>query len=516
MKLDRVKNAKRNIVFGIINKIITLSLPFVVRMVVIREIGAEYLGLGSLFTSILQVLNITELGFSSAVVYSMYKPIADDDNETLCAILRFYKKVYFTIGVIIGILGLILLPFLQKLIKGSVPEDINIYILYLIYLLSTVISYLLFAYKNSLISAYQREDVLSNINTIVHAIIYIAQFFFIVVTKNYYYYALTLLIGAFIQNIVTEIVSRKLFPHILCKGCLSSEIKQDIKIKVKGLLINKLCAVSRNSFDSIFVSAFLGLTQTAIYNNYYYIMNSVIICLGVISSSILAGVGNSIVTESQQKNYADMKKFNFIYMLLGGWCTIFLLCLYQPFIKLVFGSEMLFPFPVVILFCLYFYVLKMGDIRATYSEARGLWWENRYRAIIEAVANLVLNFVLGKFFGIYGIVIATLISLFFVNFLWGSSIIFKHYFTEIKMYEYYIQHLLYAFITAIICGITFFICSKVNINGFWGLLLKFIICTLVPLPFYFVFYYKFPLFNISKEWILERIVKNKKRGMEKN
>ena len=507
MKLDRVKNAKRNIAFGIINKIITLSLPFIVRMVVIREIGAEYLGLGSLFTSILQVLNITELGFSSAVVYSMYKPIANDDNETLCAILSFYKKVYFVIGIIIGIFGLILMPFLPNFIKGYIPEDINIYILYLIYLLSTVISYLLFAYKNSLISAYQREDVLSNINTIVHIAIYIAQFIFIVVTKNYYYYALTLLIGAFIQNIVTELVSKKLFPHIIGKGCLSNEIRKDIIVKVKGLLINKLCAVSRNSFDSIFVSAFLGLTQTAIYNNYYYIMNSVIILLGVLSSSILAGVGNSIVTETQQKNYADMKKFNFIYMWLSGWCTICLLCLYQPFINFAFGREMLFPFPVVILFCLYFYVLKIGDIRATYSEARGLWWENRYRAIIEAVANLVLNFILGKFFGIYGIVIATLISLFFVNFLWGSSIIFKYYFTEIKMYEYYLHHLLYAFVTAIICCITFFICSNVNINGFLGLLLKFVICALVPPPLYFIFYYKFSLFKISKNWVIDRIIK---------
>ena len=113
MKLERTKNAKRNIAFGIINKIVTLFLPFIIRMVMIREIGAEYLGLSSLFSSILQVLNITEFGFSSAVVYSMYKPIADDDNETLCAILNFYRKIYFVIGLIITVLGLIILPFLK-------------------------------------------------------------------------------------------------------------------------------------------------------------------------------------------------------------------------------------------------------------------------------------------------------------------------------------------------------------------------------------------------------------------
>lgn len=497
-----MKNAKRNIAFGIINKLITLFFPFVIRMVMIREIGAEYLGLNSLFSSILQVLNITELGFSSAVVYSMYKPIVEDDNETLCAILKFYRTVYFYIGVIIAVLGLIILPFLNYLIKGNIPKDINIYLLYVVYLVSTVISYLLFSYKNSLIAAFQRNDVLSNINTVTQSIVYTAQFIIIILTKNYYLYAIILILGAIIQNVITEVVSKRLFSEFVCKGFLSIEIKQDIKVKVKGLLINKLCAVSRNSFDSIFISAFLGLTQTAIYNNYFYIMNGVIALLGIISPSILAGVGNSIVTESQKKNYADMKKFNFIYMWLAGWCTTCLLCLYQPFTMLAFGKEMLFPFPIVILFCLYFYVLKMGDIRGVYSEAKGLWWENRYRAIIESLTNLILNFVLGKVWGVYGIMLATLISLFFINFIWGSSIIFKYYFTEIKMAEYYLLHLFYAGITIVCCVITYFICSKIFLAGEIGFLIKIIICFVFPNLLLFIFYMKFPLYKICKNWFL--------------
>ncbi len=502
MKLERTKNAKRNIAFGIINKIVTLFLPFIIRMVMIREIGAEYLGLSSLFSSILQVLNITELGFSSAVVYSMYKPIADDDNETLCAILNFYRKIYFVIGLIITVLGLIILPFLEFFIKGNIPEDISIYLLYIVYLASTVISYLLFAYKNSLISAFQRNDVLSNINTVVQSIVYLVQLLIIILTKNYYFYALVLIVGAIIQNILTEIVSKRLFPEVVCKGNLNKEIKQEIKIKVKGLLINKLCAVSRNSFDSIFVSAFLGLTQTAIYNNYFYIMNGVIVLLGIIASSILAGVGNSIVTETQQKNYADMKKINFIYMWLSGWCTTCLLCLYQPFTELAFGKEMLFPFPVVILFCLYFYVLKMGDIRGVYSEAKGLWWENRFRAIIEAAANLILNFALGKIWGVYGIIIATLVSLFVINFLWGSSIIFKYYFTEINMLEYYVLHLLYAFVTGICCMFTYFVCSRIPFPGKFGFFLKILLCIGLPNLLFFIIYVRFPLYKICKNWII--------------
>lgn len=470
----------------------------------IRVIGVEYLGLGSLFQSILQVLNITELGFSSAVVYSMYKPVSENDTETLCAILNFYRKIYFVIGLVIAVIGLSLLPFLPKLIKGTYPEDINIYILYIVYLAATVVSYLLFAYKNSILNAYQRSDIVSNINTIVHLITYSIQLILIVLTKNYYYYALVLIFSAVVQNICTEISSRKLFPQLFCKGNVPKEIKDEIKIKVKGLFITKLCYVSRNSFDSIFISAFLGLTQTAIYNNYYYIMSAVISFLSIVGPAILGGVGNSIVTESQEKNYADMKKFNFIYMWLSGWCTVCLLCLYQPFTELAFGKEMLFPFPVVILFCLYFYVLKMGDIRGVYSDACGLWWENRWRAIVESALNLGLNFVLGKYFGVSGIIVATLISLFFINFLWGSSIIYKHYFTKIKISEYYLSHLFYAIVTGIICLITLKTCSIITITGIAEIIIKSIICVIIPNILYLLIYFKVPEFNKAKNWLLKK------------
>ena len=503
MKLDRTKNAKRNLFFGVINKIVTLIFPFVIRMIMIRVIGAEYLGLNSLFQSILHVLNITELGFSSAVVYSMYKPIAENDTDLLCAILNFYRKIYFGIGIIIAVIGLSLLPVLNRLIKGGYPSDINIHIIYLVYLSATVVSYLLFAYKNSLISAFQRFDIISNINTIVHIFSYSAQLLIIILTKNYFLYAIVLIIAAIIQNILTEISSRRLFPTIFCKGTLKKEVKEEIKEKVKGLFINKLCQVSRNSFDSIFVSAFLGLTQTAIYNNYYYIMNAVIAVLSIVTPSILAGVGNSIVTDGQEKNYADMKKINFLYMWLSGWCTVCLICLYQPFTELVFGKDMMFPDSVVILFCMYFYVLRMGDIRACYSDARGLWWENRYRAIIEAVLNLVLNFVLGKLFGVYGIIIATLISLFFINFLWGSTIIYKYYFTNIKISEYYYLNLFYAFVTFLACVISFYICSFIGmyIKNLWGVLVRFFICCLVPNVIYILCYFKTKQFHISLKWL---------------
>ena len=507
VKLTRSKNAKRNIFFGIVNKIITLFFPFIIRTVIIKEIGADYLGLSSLFVSVLQVLNITELGFSSAVVYSMYRPIAENDNETLCAILNFYRKVYAVIGLVIIVFGSLLIPFLPRLIKGSVPAEANIYLLYFVYLLATVASYLLFAYKNSLLSAYQRTDVISNINSLVQVFAFTIQFVLLVCTKNFLYYAIVLIFSSIISSVFTEIASRKLFPDVVCHGKLNETVKSEIKKKVKGLLVNKLCQTSRNAFDSIVVSAFFGLKLTAMYNNYFYIMNAIAMLMGIIMSSILAGVGNSIVTETQQKNYEDMKKINFIYMWIGGWCTVCLLCLYQPFTEFFFGRTMLLDFPAVILFCIYFYVLKMGDIRGTYSDARGLWWENRWRAVIEAGANIVLNIVFGKIFGIYGVIVATLISLFFINFLWGSTILYKYYFTEINVFEYYLHHLLYATATLVACYVTFFIAATVSVDGFIGIILRLSVCVVIPNLIFVAFYAKFREFKIAREWLSQILKK---------
>ena len=169
-----------------------------------------------------------------------------------------------------------------------------------------------------------------------------------------------------------------------------------IKEKVGGLLINNICAVSRNSLDSIFISMFLGLTEIAIYNNYLYIMNSVIGVISIITGSVIAGAGNSVASDSAEKNHHDMMRMNFGYMWLSGWCTVCLACLYQPFVRIWAGSGMLMQGNCVALLCVYFYILKMGDIRSVYVQAKGIWWETRFRALAEAAANIILNYFLGK------------------------------------------------------------------------------------------------------------------------
>ena len=503
-KLSRSNNAKRNMAFGLAYQILSLAIPFVTRTIIIRLLGAEYLGLSGLFSSILQVLNLSELGFGSAIVFSMYEPIAKNDTNELCALLKFYRKIYAIIGTAIFAGGLVVLPFLPHLIKGTWPSDINIYFLYLLYLINTGISYFLFAYKNSLFSAYQRNDMLSKIRMAVAIFTSLMQIAVLLLWKNYYAYVGVLILASMVTNISVHFLSKKAFPNITCRGQLSREKKEEIKVKVKGLMINKLCQTSRNALDSIFISSFIGLVDTARYNNYFYILTSVSGIMNLVGQSIMAGVGNSIVTEKEDKNHEDMKRINFIYMWIAGWFATCMLCLYQPFTQLVFGADLLFPFSLVVLFVLYFYLLKMGDIRAVYSDAAGLWWENRYRAITEAVANLILNYVLGKYFGVAGIIIATLVSLFLFNFIWGSTIIYQHYFKSIKAITYYQQHLIYALAFFATGFISYLICSLIDNEGILGLMIKGVICIILPNIVLLIIHFRTKQFRDAIKWVNDR------------
>lgn len=510
MSASRTENTRRNIIWGMVNKIVILVIPFIIRTIIIKSLGADYLGLTSLFTSILQVLNLTELGFSSAIVFCMYKPIAEKQTDIICALMNMFRKVYRMIGLIILGIGILISPFLPALISGTWPAEINIYILYFIYLANTVVSYLLFAYKSALLIAHQRNDVDVNITTVTFFIQYLAQIIAIVVFKNFYAYAIAYLIFTIIGNIARSIIVDKMFPQYICKGKLTDDQKSDIKKRVLGAFIQKICSTTRNSLDTIFLSAFLGLTTITIYGNYYYILSAVHGILTVIITAVTASVGDSIARESTEKNLYDMKKFSFMYAWISGWCTVCMICLYQPFMEIWVGKELMFPFQTVIVFCIYFYSLTIGDIRTVYTTGAGLWWEGRYRSIAETIANIILNWILGKLFGVNGIIAATIISLLVINFLWGTQILFKYYFKGKKAITFYLEHLFYGAVVVAVCYVSFKLCNIVRFEGVFGVIIKAIFVTIISNLLFFICYCKNQYFGdlISlTKYILRRGIK---------
>lgn len=483
MRINRTKNTVRNIIFGSGYRILNMILPFFSRTVILYVLGEKYLGLNSLFTSILSFLSLTELGVGGAMIYSMYKPIAENDYDTICALINLYRKFYRVIGAVILGLGLCLMPFLKVLINDEVPGDVNLYLLYLLYLLNAVLSYWLFAYKNALLQAHQRNDVDSKIAMVITPLSYIVMLGCLFVTKNYYAYVIWLPFFTIVTNIWRSHYVDKNFPKLKPRGEISKELKASITKKVKALIGTKLNTVVLNAADNIVMSAFLGLTVIAMYGNYYYVMSSIIGFLGICYSSMTAGLGNSLELETKEKNYADFQKLSFINAWLVGWCTVCLICLYQPFMKLWVGEKLMFPIGIVIQFGLYFYIYQIRKIPVTYKDAAGIWWEDRFRPYVCMVVNLVLNIVLVQVIGISGIILSTVFSL-VISIPWENYTIFKYVFNRSSK-EYYMKMFSYALTMLIAGGVTYWICGFLG-EGFTGLFLKAGICVLIPNLFFAV------------------------------
>lgn len=505
MKIERAKNAGRNIVFGIILKAYQIIVPFLMRTAMIYLMGVQYLGLNSLFTSILQVLNLAELGVGSAMVYSMYKPIAEDDEITICALMKLYRTYYRVIGIVIAVVGVILTPFIPKLISGDVPSRINIYVLYLLNLGATVLSYWLFAYKNSILLAHQRADVLSKVTLVTNTIQYGLQIFVLWVFHNYYLYIIVMLAAQALTNIVTAIVADKLYPKYQPKGKLPKEKVKQINQRIRDLFTAKLGGTITNSADTIVISAFLGLTTLAIYQNYYFIMNSICGFITVLFSAITAGVGNSLVTESKEKNYNDFRKFSFIICFILCVCCCCFVGLYQPFMEIWVGSEMILDFEFVILFCVLFYCLELAMIWATIKDAAGLWHADRFRPLLGSLVNLALNLILVQYTGLYGIILSTVISYIFISMPWLIHNLFSLLYKK-PLFPYLKDIAIYVMVTIVSCLATHIICVLINVGGIIGLAIKGIICLLVPLTLQCAIFTKKKEYIESKE-LIKRMIK---------
>ncbi len=502
MPESRIKNSKRNIVSGLIKQTVSIVLPFIIRTIILYTLGAEYQGLSGLFSSILQVLNLTDLGFTSAVIYVLYKPVAEGDEEEICALINYLKIIYRFIGLLILIIGLMLMPFLPSLISGSYPSNINIYLLYLAYLFNAVNSYFLFAYKSALLTAMQRNDLVDHTYTVILTIIRLIQVIVLLYTKNYYYYAFLLPVATISNNVLLEVISKKYFPTIRPVGKIDAARKALINKQVKAIFIGKMGDIARNSFDNIILSSFLGLAAVAVYDNYFYIYSAVYGTMTAIGRALQASVGNSVLKESVQKNYNDFFKLDFIFMWVAGWCSICMFCLYQPFMLLWMkgNTEMILSFPDMLLFCVYFYTINMNNTRNLYIEGNGLYWHCRFWYILEAAGNLCLNVILGYFFGVTGVLSATIFTIVIFNFIARTNVLFRYFFKRSKS-DFYMSHIYFIIVTIANGCFTYILCSLITCSQVTGLIMRGMLCFIVPNIFYIVLYVRYKEFRPVLNWI---------------
>ncbi len=490
MKIERTQNAGRNIVFGIMSKAYQVIIPFLMRTAIIRFLGIQYQGLNSLFASILEVLNLAELGVGSAMIYSMYKPIAEDDHSKICALMCLYRKYYHIVGVVIALVGLIMTPFVPYLIKEDAPERINIDILYLLNLAATVMSYWLFAYKSSILYAHQRTDVISRVTLMTSSVKFVLQFLALWLFHDYYIYILVMLGAQAVTNILTAAATEKLYPDYVPRGALDRESVREINGRIRDLFTSKIGSVVVNSADTIVISAFLGLVVLAVYQNYYFILSSIIGFIAIIFSACMAGIGNSIVVESKEKNFNDLKKFTFLIAWIAGFCSACFLCLFQPFMKIWVGEELQLPYSAVVCLCIYFFVYEINQLLNTYKDAGGIWHADRFRPLVTALVNLGMNLVMVQFWGIYGIILSTVLSMLFVGMPWLFHNLFSLLFDRAWLKGYFKSLLFYVVVSAATCSITVVVCNFICLGDWGTFLVRAVVCCVVPNAVFYAIYRK--------------------------
>lgn len=485
---SRTKNAIRNIFFGTLNKFVSLVLPFLTRTLVLYWLGAEYLGIGTLYSSILNFLSLTELGFGAAVVYMMYKPIAENDTNTICALLNFYKKMYRLIGIIVLGVGLIVVPFVSYLMNGEAPDGLNIYLLYCIYLFKSVISYFFYGYKESLLIAHQRTDVSSNVHSLLSFVVLVLQIVVLYFVRDFYVYSIIPIVGTILANGLIAVITSKRYPEYVPKGELDKSFTEGFWKKISGLFGSKLNATVIHSADAIVISAFLGLTITSKYGNYYYLMNTVCAFVSMIFSSMTAGIGNKIVTESIDENYKLFKNLSFVNAWLTIWFGAAFFCLYEPFMKIWVGEEMQLGIEFVIFIVCYYFMYQIQKTILTFKDAVGLWDKDQVRPYVSMSVNLLMNFILVRFMGIYGVVLSTIIA-YLISLPWLNHILFKNLFTSVKPIVNLMSTLNYFVVTVIACAVTYVPCYFLG-DSIIEFLIKGVICVIVPNLVFVLIYHR--------------------------
>lgn len=480
MKIERTRNSIRSTMSGLLNRCINLLIPFVIRTVMVRKLGVEYLGLSTLFVSLIQVLNLSELGIGSALVFHMYKPVSEDDYDALSGILWLYRRVYRVIGSVILGIGICLMPLLPRLVdmKQLAGTNINLYALFIIYLVNTVISYWFFAYRKSLLMAYQRHDLISNINTVVNIGLYALQILVLLVCPNYYLYILLMPVFTFADNILVALTTGRLYPQIFQRKHTPPTQVRGLLGNVKYMVGHKVGAVVIQSADSIVISAFLNLTVLTAYSNYFYIVSALVGLINVGYNAILAGVGNSILTQSREKVYALFEELSFLIFYIVAFCSACLMALYQPFMKLWMGEALMLPTRTVVLFVVYFYTWQFRVIGLNFKDAAGMWKNDAWKPYVGLAVNMTMNILLVQLAGVDGVLLATILVMTLVYFPWETRVLHRDLFGK-SAAGYIGRCIYYALAAGLTVWVTYSAVSKIPGNDWASFIVKAVVAALV-------------------------------------
>lgn len=504
----RTINSIKNAIMSVISNLILIVFGFVTQKIFLQQLGVEILGINSLFTNIMSMMAIAELGFGVSILYNLYKPIAQDDKEQIKSLMSFYKKSYRCIAGIILALGLCILPFLNSIVETTV--DINIYVVFMLFVGDTIASYLL-SYKRSLLYAYQENYIVDLAHIIYIIVLNVLEIALLYTTKSFILILIIKIVCRLAENIEISIIVNKRFPFIKEKNVkkISKDVLNDIKIKIKSLLFHRIGGIVVLGSDSIVITKVLGITQMGIYSNYNTVLSAITNLLTQILNAITGSVGNLLVTESTDKTYSIYKKISFVNSLIYSFATIGIYTCIQTLIKVWVGEEYLITQLALIVICINFYFQGQRNTINVFKNAAGIFYEDRYIPLVEAIVNLVSSIILAKFFGLAGVFMGTIISV-AVLFLYSyPKYVYKPLFKREK--RQYIKEVGKYFLIMLATGaVISIIISNIQINNlFVQLIINVIVCTILFILINYIIFRKTEEFKYCKNMALNFLAHRK-------
>lgn len=499
-KNSRTKNSISNITLNIIFQFINVLGNFIIRSVFINNLSVEYLGINGLYSNILSILSLTELGVGSAIIYSMYKPLKNNNTNELIELVTYFKKIYSKIGLLVLFLGLLIIPFLPFMVNTSQPL-FEIIVYYLMFLFGSVSSYFL-VYKTTIVTADQKDFILKKYYILILFIKFTCQLFVLHYFKNYFLFLLIQIIMNLIQNVICSKKAENLYPFIKEKKEIKDSTKNSIWKNIKSLFIYQVGAVSLNNTDNILISILAGTIVVGYYSNYSMIIAALSTFTSLIFTSLTSSIGNYNIDSTAEDKYKIFNVLELASFWIYGFCSICLFVLFQDFISIWLGTKFLLTSDVVFIIVLNYYITGILYPIFCYRTTTNLFQNAKYIMLIAAIVNLILSILLGYKFGLFGILIATAISRLCTTIWFEPYILFKNYFKQ-NVFKYYFKQILNVFYLVIIYFIIDFILSFIIISNIYLLfIIKCIICIIVINIFMLLINFR----KVEFKYILQKLI----------
>ena len=510
---SRTHNSIVNIIAAFCCQFLGQIAGFIVRTVFIHFLQTEYLGINGLFTNILQVLSLAELGVSAALIYSMYKPMAEKDEQAISMYIGLYKKIYSTIGLVVLAIGFLLMPFLDFFISArpDIPESLEL--IYALYVIRTASTYF-FAYKQSVFQADQKNYIISR-NTLFFTLIRSAFEIIVLVVFGNFLLSRAIAVGfTYLQNIWIARLADKTYPFIKGKAPKANhEVVRQLVKNVKAMFMHKVSAVVLNSTDNIILSKHVGIVTVGLYSNYSMILVLVRNCLYMIFDGIVPSVGNLCAVKEKKEVYSVFKVISYGNMWLTGFCSLAMFFLFEPFITIWAGPNYLLGVEVVLSIVISFYIQTNMRAIDMFRSATGLFYNDRYVPIAQCLINLVVSIIFVKRIGVAGIFIGTSIAMISTVFWVQPLLVYKKIF-EVPVRTYFIRYFLYTAIWIVAGALTNSVIRLIQLDGIRNLLWVGICVTVIPNAVFVLATFKTSEFNgvlMKMKEIAKRTTKEEKR-----